>query len=96
MVGVVLEYLLRPISLLLIYLAIEGAVRFVGGLITGEIIPSLIVSFYFKSSDLIRQMACSETSAEPAGGSTGIPAGDASGLPLPGEKPDGTEASPLG
>lgn len=56
-VGVLLwEYLLQPTSLCLAYLAIEGAVRFTGGLITGEIVPSAAITLAFKSFDLIRQM----------------------------------------
>jgi hypothetical protein len=49
-VVVALEYFLHPLSLLLLYLAIEGSIRFVGGLITGEIVPSLAVSLFFKAS----------------------------------------------
>lgn len=52
----VLEYLLQPISLLLVYVAIEGALRFGGGLITGEIVPSGAITLGFKSFDLIRQI----------------------------------------
>jgi hypothetical protein len=37
-VVVALEYFLHPLSLLLLYLAIEGSMRFVGGLITSEIV----------------------------------------------------------
>jgi hypothetical protein len=48
---VTFEYLLHPLSLFLIYLALEGSIRFVGGLIAGEVVPSLAVSCYFKISD---------------------------------------------
>jgi hypothetical protein len=47
---VAFEYILHPLSLLLIYLAIEGSIRFVGGLIASEVVPSLAVSCYFKVS----------------------------------------------
>ena len=48
---VFLDFLIHPLSLLLLYLAIEGLVRFVGGLITGEVVPNLLVSLYFKTAD---------------------------------------------
>ena len=48
---VFLDFLIHPLSLLLLYFAIEGFVRFAGGLITGEIVPSLLVSFCFKTTD---------------------------------------------
>jgi hypothetical protein len=48
---VFLDFLIHPLSLLLLYLAIEGLVRFVGGLITAEIVPNLLVSLYFKTTD---------------------------------------------
>jgi hypothetical protein len=49
-VVVALEYFLHPLSLLLLYLAVEGSIRFVGGLIASEIVPSLAVSLFFKIS----------------------------------------------
>jgi len=52
-VVVVLEYLLHPFSLFLLYLAIEGLVRFMGGLITNEVVPSLLVSLAFKTAGLL-------------------------------------------
>jgi hypothetical protein len=48
---VFLDFLIHPLSLLLLYLAIEGFVRFAGGLITGEIVPNLLVSFCFKTTN---------------------------------------------
>ena len=48
---VALEYLIHPLSLFLLYLALEGLVRFMGGLITGEIVPSLFVSLGFMAVD---------------------------------------------
>jgi hypothetical protein len=50
---VAFEYLLHPLSLLLIYLAIEGSIRFVGGLIAGEVVPSMAISLLFKVSDVL-------------------------------------------
>ncbi len=49
-VVVVFEYLLHPLSLFLLYLAMEGLVRFMGGLITNEVVPSLLVSLTFKTA----------------------------------------------
>jgi hypothetical protein len=42
------DFLIHPISLLLIYLLVEGALRFLGGVFFGEIIPSLPVFLAFK------------------------------------------------
>jgi hypothetical protein len=47
---VVLEYLLHPLSLLLLYTALEGAVRAIGSLVTAEVVPSLFVFLFFKLS----------------------------------------------
>jgi hypothetical protein len=47
---VVLEFLFHPLSLLLLYIAIEGAVRFIGSLITSEVVPILFVFLLFKIS----------------------------------------------
>jgi hypothetical protein len=49
-VFVVFEFLFRPLSFFLLYLAFEGAVRFIGSLITAEIVPSLLVVLFFKLS----------------------------------------------
>jgi hypothetical protein len=48
---VALEFLIHPLSLFLLYLAVEGLVRFMGGLITNEIVPSLFVSLGFRLVD---------------------------------------------
>jgi hypothetical protein len=50
---VVFEFLFHPLSFFLLYLAFEGAVRFIGSLITAEIVPSLLVLVFFKLSDSI-------------------------------------------
>lgn len=47
---VAFEFLFRPLSLFLLYLAMEGGLRFLGGVIHAEIIPSLLVSLLFKIS----------------------------------------------
>jgi hypothetical protein len=48
---VFLDFMIHPLSLLLLYLAIEGLVRFAGGMITGEIVPNLLLSLYFKTAN---------------------------------------------
>jgi len=45
-----LEYLVHPLSFLLLYLTIEGLVRFAGGLATGEVLPSFFVFLAFKAA----------------------------------------------
>lgn len=49
-VFVVFEFLFHPLPFFLVYLAFEGAVRFIGGLISAEIVPSLLVVLFFKLS----------------------------------------------
>ena len=46
----VLEFLFHPLSLCLLYLAFEGAIRFIGGLVTSEVVPSLLIVVFFKLS----------------------------------------------
>ena len=58
---IALEYLLHPLSLFLLYLAIEGFIRFVGGLITGEVVPSLAVSLLFQASSLFARRRARHT-----------------------------------
>lgn len=62
---VVLDFLIHPLSLLLLYLAIEGLVRFAGGLTTGEIVPSLLVSLSFKTADFVSRSSARRHSAPP-------------------------------
>ena len=47
---VVLEFLFHPLSLFLVYVALEGAIRFIGSLVTAEIVPSLLAFLFFKLS----------------------------------------------
>ena len=49
-VVVTLEYLIHPLGLFLLYMTIEGMVRFAGGLFAGEIVPSLLVYLGFKTA----------------------------------------------
>lgn len=63
---VVLDFLILPLSLLLLYLAIEGLVRFAGGLITGEIVPNLLVSLYFKTADSVSRSSARRRNTHPA------------------------------
>lgn len=62
---VVLDFLIHPLSLLLLYLAIEGFVRFAGGLITGEIVPNLLASLYFKTADSVSRSSARRRSPPP-------------------------------
>ncbi|MBZ5489917.1 MAG: hypothetical protein LAO76_03180 [Acidobacteriia bacterium] len=48
---VVLEFLFHPLSFFLLYVALEGALRFIGSLVSAEIVPSLLVFLCFKISD---------------------------------------------
>jgi hypothetical protein len=45
-----LEYLVHPLSFVLLYLTVEGMVRFAGGLITGEVLPGFFVFLAFKAA----------------------------------------------
>ena len=62
---VFLDFLIHPLSLLLLYLAIEGLVRFAGGIITGETVPNLLVSLYFKTADSMSRSLARRRSAAP-------------------------------
>ena len=52
---IVFEFLFHPVPFFLLYLAFEGAVRFIGSLITSEIVPSLLVVVFFKLSTSMSQ-----------------------------------------
>jgi multisubunit Na+/H+ antiporter MnhF subunit len=52
---VVLEFLFHPLSFLLLYVVLEGVVRFIGSIVTAEIVPSLFVFVFFKISDTALQ-----------------------------------------
>ena len=62
---VFLDFLIHPLSLLLLYLAIEGLVRFVGGIITGEVVPNLLVSLYFKTTNSLSRSLASRRNPPP-------------------------------
>lgn len=49
-----LDFLIHPSSLLLLYLAVEGFVRFLGSIVFGAIIPSLPVTLSFKLMGYLR------------------------------------------
>jgi hypothetical protein len=51
-VFIALEYLVHPLSFVLLYLAGEGLVRFAGGLITAEVLPCFFVFLAFKAAQL--------------------------------------------
>jgi len=48
---VALEFVFHPLPFFLLYLALEGVVRFVGAFITAEVVPSLLVFLFFKLSN---------------------------------------------
>ncbi|HSK43279.1 MAG TPA: hypothetical protein VLA83_05250 [Candidatus Binatia bacterium] len=50
-----LEFLFYPLSILLLYVALEGAVRFIGSFVTHEVVPSLLVFLFFKLSGSMSQ-----------------------------------------
>jgi len=50
-----IEFLFHPLSFFLLYVALEGGVRFIGGLVSSEVIPSLLVFLFFKISDSTSQ-----------------------------------------
>src|ERR1051325_214729 len=50
---VTLEYLLHPLALLLLYLAIEGLFRFMAGLVWGEGGPYFFVGFCFTTGNIL-------------------------------------------
>ncbi|HLK07681.1 MAG TPA: hypothetical protein VKV30_07065 [Candidatus Angelobacter sp.] len=54
---VVLEFLFHPLSFFLFYVALEGAVRFIGSLVTAEIVPSLLIVLFIKLSDSTSRLA---------------------------------------
>ena len=62
---VALDFLIHPLSLLLLYLAIAGFVRFAGGLISGEVVPDLLVSLYFKTADSVARSSARRRSPLP-------------------------------
>ncbi|HZS25942.1 MAG TPA: hypothetical protein VFB76_01830 [Candidatus Angelobacter sp.] len=54
---VTLEYLLHPLALLWLYLAIEGLFRFMAGLISGEVLPSFLVVLAIKAVNFSSQLS---------------------------------------
>jgi hypothetical protein len=48
------DFLIHPSALLLLYFLVEGALRFLGGVVFGEIVPSLPVFLAFKLKDYRR------------------------------------------
>lgn len=50
---IVFEFLFHPLPFFLLYLAFEGAIRFISSLVTAEIVPSLLVVTFFKLFDSI-------------------------------------------
>src|SRR5689334_1505043 len=59
------EYLIHPLSLFLLYLAAEGFLRFVGGFVTNEVIPSSLIFLGFKVSQALSRSHSRRRSAPP-------------------------------
>ncbi|HKF21860.1 MAG TPA: hypothetical protein VKE93_09835 [Candidatus Angelobacter sp.] len=56
MVVLSVEYLLfHPLGLACAYLSLEGLIRFIGGVATSEVVPSLPVVLVFKINDYVRR-----------------------------------------
>ena len=49
---VTLEYLLHPLSLVLLYLMVEGLLRFMSGIVSAQTVPSFVVFLAFKGARL--------------------------------------------
>jgi hypothetical protein len=62
---ITLEYLIHPLSLFLLYLTIEGLIRFIGGLIIGEVIPNLLVFLGFRATDSLSRLRERRRAAPP-------------------------------
>lgn len=54
---VTLEYLLHPLALLLLYLAIEGLFRFMAGLVSGEVLPNFLVVLAIKAGNISSRLS---------------------------------------
>jgi hypothetical protein len=55
-VVITLEYLIHPLAFFLLYLTIEGFIRFMGGLIANEIVPNLLVYFGFRAAGSLSRL----------------------------------------
>ena len=54
---VTLEYLLHPLASFSLYLAIEGLLRFIAGLVSGEVLPSFLVVLVLKARSFSRRLS---------------------------------------
>ncbi|HET9282001.1 MAG TPA: hypothetical protein VFR24_08575 [Candidatus Angelobacter sp.] len=54
---VTLEYLLHPLALLSLYLALEGLLRFMAGLVSGEVLPTFLVVLAIKAGNFSRRLS---------------------------------------
>jgi hypothetical protein len=64
-VVVTLEYLIHPLGFFLLYLTIEGLIRFIGGLIIGEVVPNLLVYLGFRATDSLSRQRERRRAAPP-------------------------------
>ncbi len=71
-----LEFLIYPLSLLLLYFCLEGAARFLGGLIASEVVPSWPVVLAFKIKvAIVQRRERLRVSALPPDAVTALPDG---------------------
>jgi hypothetical protein len=55
-VVIALEYLIHPLGFFLLYMTMEGLIRFMGGLFADEVVPNLLVTLGFKTAgSLVRR-----------------------------------------
>jgi len=64
-VVVTLEYLIHPLGFFLLYMTMEGLIRFVGGLFADEVVPNLLVSLGFRTADSISRLQERRRAAPP-------------------------------
>ena len=48
---ITLEYLIHPLGFFLLYMTMEGMIRFMGGLFADEVVPNLLVYLGFRAAD---------------------------------------------
>src|SRR5262245_29082045 len=48
---ITLEYLIHPVGFFLLYMTMEGLIRFMGGLVADAVVPNLLVYLGFRAAD---------------------------------------------